>query len=90
MEFEDRYKDRGFTVIDVSMDYNGFKSVVPFCAMKKMNYPVVIGDPNLAKLYGVESMPETLLIDGSGKIAALHVGVVEKDGLEREIRTLLN
>jgi hypothetical protein len=55
-----------------------------------MNYPVVIGSTALAKLYGVESMPETVLIDGSGKIAAFHVGLVDKHSLEHEIGTLLN
>ena len=71
------------------MDEGGFQAVDPFCTMKKINYPVVIGNERLTKLYGVESMPETVLIDGAGKIAAFHVGVLDKDALEREIQTLL-
>lgn len=90
MEFASKYQDRGLQVVGVSMDDRGFKSVKPFLAEKKLNYPVVIGDEKLAKLYGVESMPETVLIDGSGKIAALHLGLVDRQSLEREIRTLLN
>jgi hypothetical protein len=54
-----------------------------------MNYSVVIGNPDLAKLYGVDAMPMTLLIDRDGKIAASHVGMVGKDAFEREIRVLL-
>jgi hypothetical protein len=34
-------------------------------------------------------MPMTLLIDREGKIADSHSGVVNKDGFEREIQTLL-
>jgi cytochrome c biogenesis protein CcmG/thiol:disulfide interchange protein DsbE len=90
MEFASKYQDRGLQVVGVSMDDRGFQSVKPFLAEKKLNYPVVIGDEKLAKLYGVESMPETVLIDGSGKIAALHLGLVDRQSLEREIRTLLN
>jgi hypothetical protein len=54
-----------------------------------VNSPVVIGTPDLAKLYGVDSMPVTLLIDREGKTADLHSGVVTKYESEREIQTLL-
>jgi peroxiredoxin len=90
VEFQSRYKDRGFTVIGVSMDDDGFQAVRPFLLEKKLNYPVVIGNQRLVKLYGVESMPETVLIDGRGRIAAFHLGLVDKPSLEREIRTLLD
>ena len=50
-----------------------------------MNYSVVIDSPDLAKLYRVDAMPMTLLIDGDGKIAASHVGMVDKVASEGEI-----
>src|SRR6266850_3722279 len=56
---------------------------------KKMNYPVVIGDDNLASLFAAQSMPTTLLIDRDGKIAASHTGLVDQSIFEGEIRTLL-
>jgi hypothetical protein len=43
----------------------------------------------LAKLYGLEAMPMTLLIDREGKIAVSHVGVVDKASFEKDIQTLL-
>jgi peroxiredoxin len=90
MEFQDKYKDRGLTVIGVSMDEDGWKSVQPFLEEHKLNYPVVIGSQDVAKLYGgVSSMPMTLLIDRDGKIADSHVGMVDKAAFEGEIRTLL-
>jgi hypothetical protein len=55
-----------------------------------MNYPVVMGNESLRKLYRVSSMPMTLLIDRSGKIAASHVGLVSKSDYKVEIETLLN
>jgi peroxiredoxin len=89
MEFESRFKDSGLVVIGVSMDDDGWKSVKPYLELKKMNYPVVIGSENLAKQYGLASMPMTVLIDREGKIAALHTGVVDKAACEDEIRKLL-
>jgi peroxiredoxin len=90
IEFENKYRDRGFQVVGVSMDDDGFRSVKPFSLEHKLSYPVVIGNERLAKLYGVESMPETVLIDRSGRIAAFHLGLVDQSALEREIRTLLD
>lgn len=89
MEFANRYKDAGLAVIGVSMDEGGWKLVKPFLEEKKVNYPVVLGDDLMGKLYGVESMPMTLLIDRNGKIASSHIGLVDKNVLENEIRTLL-
>jgi thioredoxin-related protein len=54
-----------------------------------MNYSVVIGNPDLAKLYGVDAMPMTLLIDRDGKVADSHIGMVDKDAFESEIQVLL-
>ena len=89
MEFESRFKDSGLVVIGVSMDDDGWKSVKPYLQLKKMNYPVVIGNEDLAKQYGLASMPMTVMIDREGKIAALHSGVVDKAACEDEIRRLL-
>ena len=89
MEFQNKYKDKGLAVIGVSMDDDGWKSVKPFLEEQKMNYAVVIGNEALAKLYSVDALPVTLLIDRNGKIAVSHVAMVEKDAFEKEIRALL-
>ena len=68
MEFEDKYKQHGLAVIGVSMDADGWKSVKPFIAEKKMNYDVVIGSDALGQKFGLNNMPLTLLIDRNGKI----------------------
>ena len=90
MEFADKYKKSGFVVIGVSMDDEGWKVVKPFLAEKKLNYPIVIGNQELARRYGgVESMPVSILIDRNGRIADTHSGMVEKDSWETEIQKLL-
>jgi peroxiredoxin len=89
MEFQSKYKNSGLSVIGVSMDEDGWKSVKPYLEKSPMNYSVVVGNQDLAKLYGVDSMPMTLLIDRDGKVAVSHVGMVDKDAFEGEIQILL-
>src|SRR6267143_3745152 len=54
MEFQSKYRDSGLSLIGVSMDEDGWKSVKPFLEKSPMNYSVVVGNPELAKLYGVD------------------------------------
>lgn len=89
IDFASKYKDRGLAVIGVSMDDGGWKLVKPFIAAKRVNYPVVIGDAGLAKKYGLEAMPMTLVIDRDGKIAVSHTGLVDKAGFDGEVRAVL-
>jgi len=90
MEFQNKYKASGLSVLGVSMDEDGWKSVKPFLEEKKGNYSVVIGDWDLAKQFGVENgLPVTLLIDRKGRIADLHLGMVDKDAFEGEVQILL-
>ncbi|PYV81073.1 MAG: TlpA family protein disulfide reductase, partial [Acidobacteria bacterium] len=88
IEFQERYKDSGLSVIGVSMDED-WKPVKAFVEEKKVNYPILIGNEGLGKLYELNSMPMTVLIDRSGKIAASYTGVVDKHACESKLRTLL-
>jgi peroxiredoxin len=89
MEFASKYKNSGLVVVGVSLDENGWKSAKPYITEKKINYPVVIGNDDMAKQYGVEAMPMTYLIDRHGKVAATHIGMVDKDNTEKEIVQIL-
>jgi cytochrome c biogenesis protein CcmG/thiol:disulfide interchange protein DsbE len=90
IEFNKTYKDRGFTVLGISMDDDGWKSVKPYITQKQFNYPVMIGNDQLTKLYGgVDSLPTSFVIDRSGKIAFTHMGLEGKDVYTKEIESLL-
>ena len=89
-EFENKYKDSGFVVLGVSMDEDGWETVRPYMEKMKMTYRVTIGDQALAaKFGGIESLPETLLIDREGRVAAKHVGLASKSNYGDEIAQLL-
>ncbi len=90
MEFENKYKSSGLTIIGVSMDEEGWKIVKPFLQTHPLNYPVVVGTEDLAKKYNaVEALPVSALIDRNGRIAAAYTGKVDKINCENEIKTLL-
>lgn len=90
IEFEKRYTDRGFAILGVSMDEDGWRTVKPFMMQNPMNYTVTVGSGSVAQLYGgVESLPSTFLIDREGRIASVHVGLVSKHEYETEILELV-
>ena len=90
MEFERKYKDQGFAVIGVSMDEGGWHDVKPFLNDAGVNYRVLLGNDEVAQLYGnVEALPTTFLIDRDGKVASTHVGLAGKNVFENGIKELL-
>jgi peroxiredoxin len=90
MDFEQRYKDRGFAVLGVAMDDEGWEAVKPYLEANRVNYRVVVGNDDINKLYGgVDSLPTTFVVDRKGRIAATHIGLVSKRDYENEIVRLL-
>ena len=90
IEFEQKYKDRGFAVLGVAMDEEGWEVVKPYLEQARVNYRVVVGNDSVATLYGgVDSLPTSFVLDQDGKIAATHIGLVSKSDYENEISQLL-
>lgn len=90
VDFEQKYKDRGFAVLGVAMDEEGWEAVKPYLEQAKVNYRVVVGNDSVAALYGgVDSLPTSFVLDQDGRIAATHVGLVSKSDYENEISQLL-
>jgi peroxiredoxin len=89
VQFEKQYGSRGLTVVGASTDADGWTTVRPFLAKKKLNYPVVIADESLTKAYGLGAMPMTVLIDRQGRIAATYPGVVDRAACNQAIQALL-
>ncbi len=89
VELQKRYRDQGFSIIGISMD-DGPEVVREFYQQFKMNYPVALGDDKTGELYGgIFGMPTTFLIGRDGRIYAKHVGAMELEVFEQEIKTLL-
>ena len=89
-EFQARYGPQGFAVVGVSLDEGGWKVLKPFLIEHKIPYQMVLGDESTAKGYGIESMPDTFLIDQQGLIAAAYIsGLVNRENIETNIKALL-
>jgi len=90
MELQQAYRDRGLTVLGVSIEREGWNAVSPYMEKTKFNYPVMVAGGEVAALYGgLSTIPTTLLIDATGRIAAVHVGVCNRGEYEGEIDAVL-
>ena len=65
-------------------------AVKPYIDQHKINYRVAIGNDDLAQVYGATSLPTTLIIDKSGRIAAMHVGLCSRNEYEADIKAVLD
>ena len=91
IEFEQANKDRGFAVVGISMDEEGWAVVKPFLAEMNVNYRTLLGNDVIAQLYGgVDSLPTSFLIDRDGKVASAHFGLISKSVYQNEIQELLS
>ena len=89
-DFQRKNQDRGLVVVGVSMDDEGWQVVKPFMKASKMNYRVLIGNDQTAQVYGgIDALPTTFLIDRQGRIASVHVGLVDRKEFENGIEELL-
>ena len=90
IELEQKFRDRGFAVVGVAMDDDGWNVVKPYMERSKINYRMVLGDAMMAEHYGgVDSIPQTFVIDREGRISAVHMGVIRKKEYIDEIEQLL-
>jgi thiol-disulfide isomerase/thioredoxin len=83
------YREKGVDSLALSLDQNALKVVPAFVAKYKMDFPVGYpGDgPSIAD--GVSSIPVTLLIDRSGRLAQTYVGMVDEQQLRHDLDQLL-
>ena len=89
-EFEQTYKDRGFAVLGVSADEEGWPAVRPFMKALSMNYRIVLDDGKMPSPYkDIEALPTSYLIDRQGRVAVQHTGLFSKDTYKQGLEKLL-
>lgn len=71
------------------MDEKGWQAVDPFVTELKISYRIVLGREAVIRQYGVGPPPTTFVIDRTGKIATVFVGLVDRKAFEDEVRKLL-
>ena len=90
-EFQEAFAARGFAVLGVSVDDAGREVVRRFLDQRQVDYRIALADSaeRLAPFGPVTVLPTTWLIDRRGRVAATHVGLVDRTALEADIRQLL-
>jgi thiol-disulfide isomerase/thioredoxin len=97
--FQQKYADKGFTLLGVAMDEEGKSAVEPFVQKSQfdvdgkkmtMNYPIVLGNDDLAaKFGGLLGLPTSIVISRDGKVVKRYIGLASQDDLDKEIKSLL-
>lgn len=84
-----QYQSKGVDALAISLDESGAKVVAPFVTKYKMSFPVGFPGNSPSVADGVSSIPVTLLIDRSGRLAQTYVGMVNQTELRRDLDALL-
>jgi len=89
IEWQQKYGDKGFVVLGVSMD-DSSKDAAAFAREMKITYPVVMGTSQVADAYGgVLGLPVNLLIARDGRIVQKDVGATDLNALEKQVQSEL-
>lgn len=87
-----QHKDRGFTIVAVSIDSNGPDRVAAFVKKLGLTFPIGL-DPKLevANRYTVRALPSSFLIDRQGNTVGVAMGPRDWDSTAAHgvIETLL-
>ena len=60
-----------------------------FIALKKMNYPLLMGNGDLVQAFGgFSAIPQTFVIDAEGRIHKQFSGLVQKKDLQEVLKKL--
>ncbi|MGI8919581.1 MAG: cytochrome c biogenesis protein CcdA [Pyrinomonadaceae bacterium] len=79
---------RGLSVIGVST-YDGADGVKDFWKDIKQDYPVLLGDSNVASKFAVGPLPTTFILDREGRIRARIIGERRRESFEAAVKPLL-
>jgi thiol-disulfide isomerase/thioredoxin len=95
IEMQNKYGEKGFTVLGIAMDDEGSSVVAPFVEKKRydvdgqkvpMNYPIVIGNDKVAdKFGGLLGFPTSILISKDGKQIKRVTGLISYDEITKMI-----
>ena len=79
-------KKNNLVVIGVAMDYRNAKQVTDFADGLLVDYPIVLGTPQIVRQIGpVQGLPTTYLYNPEGKMVAQQVGLITRAAVESYI-----
>ena len=76
--YEDLKTNKDFVMLAVSQDSKGKSAVVPYVEKNGYHFRILLDPENkVGDSYGVSGVPETFIIDRSGRIVAHHMGAFD-------------
>lgn len=94
IEFQAMYASKGFTIIGVAMDDEGKAAVEPYLQTERfdvngqkeaINYPVVLGTPEIGDKFKIDGYPTGFLISRDGHLLKVFEGLTGHDEMAKEI-----
>jgi len=87
----EKYRSAGFVLLGVNVDDDGRKAV-EVAAKLGVKFPVLLdAEKKASRLYDLNAMPSTVLIDRDGRVRYVHRGYLDgyEDTYDKQIRELL-
>lgn len=90
IDLQKKYATQGFTVLGISEDDGSTKDVADFAAKMGVDYPVLMANDNVSKVYGgIDYLPTSYYIGRDGKVVAEVGGLISQSEMETNIQKIL-
>ena len=89
VDLSNQYRNRGLSIVGISMDEGGAGPVREFIESYRVPYPILMPTAETPFTASIESLPTTLLIDRQGRVANVYTGLVSESAFRRDIDRLL-
>ncbi len=87
----EKYKSKGFVALGISFDRRELDQLKGFVEKYSVTYPILLGTMDVAKAYGVRSIPSIFVLDKEGHIRLHMIGFNEQIGqeIEKKVKELI-
>jgi peroxiredoxin len=89
VEVYNKHRSEGFELVGISLDTDTRGDLPGFLMSNKIEYRILFGDTAIVRAYGVSPIPTTFFVGKDGEIKNVHVGYMDKDAFDMEVRKLL-
>ena len=86
----DKHKDRGFTIVGISIDDMGKEVVGPFVKENQVPYPILLAGLDPVEGFPVRGLPTAYLIDRRGFIVKKYFGFKFPEQLDKDVAAALS
>ena len=85
------YREKGFEILGISLDQGSVGDVTAFVRGAGIEYPILIGTPEVAQKYAVNPIPASFIIDREGNLRDKIIGFNREIGerMAQKIEELL-